>query len=93
MSVLSKTPWLKRLAVVLITALSIGVLTVPAAPANARVFVGFGFGAPLGWGYYAPRPYYGYYGYPYYPTYYGYPGFFVGGTFGPHRYWHHYRHW
>jgi hypothetical protein len=93
MSVLSKTPWPKRLAVVLVTALSIGVLMVPAAPANARVFVGFGFGAPVGWGYYAPRPYYGYYGYPYYPTYYGHPGFFVGGTFGPHRYWHHYRHW
>jgi hypothetical protein len=73
MSVLSKTPWLKRLAIVLVTALSIGVLTVPTAPANARVFIGFGFGAPVGWGYYAP-PYYGYYGYPYYPTYYGYPG-------------------
>ena len=92
MSVLSKTPWLKRLAIVLVTALSIGVLTVPMSPANARVFIGFGFGAPVGWGYYAP-PYYGYYGYPYYPTYYGYPGFFVGGAFGPHRYWNHYRHW
>jgi hypothetical protein len=49
MSVLSKTPWLKRLAIVLVTALSIGVLTVPTAPANARVFIGFGFGAPVGW--------------------------------------------
>ena len=36
MSVLSKTPWLKRLAIVLVTALSIGVLAVPTAPANAQ---------------------------------------------------------
>ena len=91
MSLISRTPWLKRLVVALVALLSIGALTVPSAPAKARVFVGFGIGAPVGWGYYAP--YYGYYGYPYYPAYYGYPGFFVGGTFGPHRYWHHYRHW
>jgi hypothetical protein len=91
-SILSRTPWLRRLAVALVAVLSIGVLTVP--PAQARVFIGFGIGAPGGWGYYAP-PYYGYYGYPYYPaySYYGYPRFFVGGAFGPHRYWHHYRHW
>jgi hypothetical protein len=90
MPVLSRTPWFKRLAVVLVTVLSIGVLTIPLAPANARVFIGFGIGGPVGWGYYPPPPYYGYYGYPY-PYYraYGYPGFFVGGTFGPHRYWHH----
>ena len=86
MSFISNNPWLRRLAVVLVTVLSIGALTVPSRPANARVFIGFGVGAPVGWGYYAPAPYYGY---PYYRTYYGYPGFFVGGTFGPHRYWHH----
>jgi len=90
MSVLYRSLWLKRLAVVLVTVLSIGALTVASTPANARVFIGFGIGAPVGWGYYAPPPYYGYYGYPY-PYYraYGYPDFFVGGTFGPHRYWHH----
>ena len=90
MSVISRTPWLKRLALVLVAALSIGALTVPSAPAKARVFIGFGVGAPVGWGY---APYYGYYGYPYYPAYYGYPGFFIGSTFGPHHPWHHYRHW
>jgi hypothetical protein len=97
MSLLSKTSWFKRLAVVLMMVFSIGALTVPAAPANARVFVGFGIGAPVGWGYYPPPPYYGYYGYPYYGypyyrAYYGYPGFFIDGTFGPHRHWHHH-HW
>lgn len=93
MSVLSRTPRLKRFAAVLVAVLSLGALTVPTAPAMARVFVGFGIGAPVGWGY--VPPYYGYYGYPYYRAYYGYPGFFIGGTFGPHYYhhWHHYRHW
>jgi hypothetical protein len=73
--------------------LSLGALAIPTAPAKARVFVGFGIGAPVGWGY-APGPYYGYYGYPYYRAYYGYPGFFIGGTFGPHyHHWQHWRHW
>jgi hypothetical protein len=94
----SKTSWLKRLAVVLVTVLSIGALTVPSGPANARVFVGFGVGAPVGWGYYPPPPppYYAYYGYPYYypyyRAYYGYPGVFVGTTFGP-RHHHRHHHW
>jgi hypothetical protein len=97
MSLPIKTSWFKRLAIVLVTVLSIGALTVSATPAQARVFIGFGVGAPVGWGYYPPPPYYGYYGYPYYGypyyrSYYGYPGFFVGGTFGPHRHWHHH-HW
>jgi hypothetical protein len=92
MSIVSRTPWLTRLALVVAAVLSIGAMTVPSAPAKARVFVGFGVGAPVGWAY-APYPYYGYYGYPYYPAYYGYPGVFIGGRFGPHRYWHHYRHW
>ena len=89
MSVISNNRWLRRLAVVLVTVFSIGALAVPSAPANARVFIGFGIGAPGGWGYYAPP----YYGYPYYGTYYGYPGVFVGGTFGPHRYWYHHPYW
>ena len=88
MSIISRTPWFKRLGLVLVAVLSIGALTVPSAPAKARVFVGLGIGAPVGWGY-APYPYYGHYGYPYYRAHYGYPGFFVGGTFGPHRHWHH----
>lgn len=92
-SPLSRTRWLRRLAAVLVAVISIGALAVPSVPAKARVFVGFGIGAPVGWGYYAPSPYYGYYGYPYYPAYYGYPGFFIGGAFGPHRHWRHYHHW
>ena len=92
MSILARIPWIKRLALVVAAVLSIGALTVPSAPAKARVFVGFGIGAPVGWGY-APYPYYGYYGYPYYRAYYGYPGFFIGGAFVPHRHWQHYHHW
>ena len=92
MSILARIPWIKRLALVVAAVLSIGALTVPSAPAKARVFVGFGIGAPVGWGY-APYPYYGYYGYPYYRAYYGYPGFFIGGAFGPDRHWQHNHHW
>jgi hypothetical protein len=92
MSFISNHPWLRRRAVVLVTVLSIGALTVPSAPADARFFIGLRIGAPVGWGYYAPPPYYGYHGYPYYRTYYGYPGFF-GGTFGPHRGWNHHPYW
>ena len=92
MSILARTPWIKRLALVVAAVLSIGAMTVPSVPAKARVFVGFGIGAPVGWGY-APYPYYGYYGYPYYRAYYGYPGVFIGGAFGPHRHWRHYHHW
>jgi hypothetical protein len=58
-----------------IAAAAAGAMTIPSAPAAARVFFSFGFPAP----YYAP-----YYGYPAY----GYPGFFIGGGFGPHAYWH-----
>ena len=88
MSVLTRNPWLKHLAVVLVTVLSLGTVTLQSTPAEARVFVGVSIPFP-GWGY-APAPYYpyGYYGYPAY----GYPrGFFIGGTFGPHH--RYYRHW
>lgn len=91
MSALLRTRWPQCLAAAFVGMLSLGALTIPAAPAKARVFIGFGIGAPVGWGY-VPGPYYGYYGYPYYRAYYGYPGFFMGGTFGPH-YHHHWRHW
>ena len=90
MSVLIRNHWLKNLAVILVSVLTMGGVTLQSTPAEARVFVGVGipFG---GWGYYAPAPYYpyGYYGYPSYV----YPGgFFIGGTFGP-RFRHHYHHW
>jgi len=93
MSVLSRNAWLKRLAVVLVAALSVGAVTLPPTSGEARVFVGVGIPFPGAYGYYAPAPYYGYpYGYPYYryPAY-GYPGgIFFGGTLGPH---HHHHHW
>jgi hypothetical protein len=93
MSVPLRNPWLKRLAVVLVTVLSLGALTAPTTPANARIFFGVGIPFPGVYGYYAPPAYYGHpYGYPYYgyPAY-GYPGIFIGGRFGPHH--HYYRHW
>ena len=89
MSVLSRNRWLKHLAVVLVTILNFGTMTLRSTSVEARVFVGVGIPLP-GWGYYAPAPYYpyGYYGYPAY----GYRGgFFIGGTFGPHH--HHFHHW
>jgi hypothetical protein len=56
MSVLTRNPWLKHLAVVLVTVLSLGGVTLQSAPAEARVFVGVGIPFP-GWGYYAPAPF------------------------------------
>jgi hypothetical protein len=91
MSVLSRNRWLNRLAVVLVAGVSLAAITLAAAPAEARVFVGVGIPFPGAFGYYAAPPYYAYpYGYPYgYPAY-GYPGgVFIGGTFGPHRHHHH----
>jgi hypothetical protein len=69
MSLLTKSPWPRRFAAVLVTVLSLGAMTpLTAKPADARVFVGFNFGVPAwgwGWGYhpaywYRPywRPYY-----------------------------------
>jgi len=91
MSVLTRKAWLKHIALVLFTVLSLGAVTLRSAPAEAGVFVGVGIPFP-GWGYYTTSPYYpyGYYGYPAY----GYPGgFFIGGTFGPHHRYYHYHHW
>ena len=92
MSVLTRNSWLRHLAVLLVAVVGLGAMTLPSAPAQARVFVGIGIPFP-GVGYYAPAPYYpyGYYGYPAYGYYPG--GFYVGGTFGPHyhRYYHHWR--
>ena len=91
MSVLSRNRWLNRLAIVLVAGLSFAAITLPTAPAQARVFVGVGIPFPGAWGYYAPAPYYGSYGYPYYghPAYAYRGGVFIGGTFGPH----HHRRW
>lgn len=70
MSFLLNSPWLRRSAAVLVTVLSLGAMTTLAAkPADARVFVGVGFGAP-GWGYYHPGTWYRPYYRPYYPAYY-----------------------
>jgi hypothetical protein len=91
LSTISSNPWIRRLVLSFVTVLSIGAVTAPSEPAQARVFVGVGIGAPVGWGYYAPPPYYGYHGYPY-RAHYGYPGFFVGRGFGPYYGWHHWRH-
>ena len=91
-SILTRNSWLRHLAVLLIAVVGLGAMTLPSAPAQARVFVSVGIPFP-GVGYYAPAPYYpyGYYGYPAYGYY---PGdFYIGGAFGPHhhRYYHHWR--
>lgn len=75
MSSLTRSSWLRRSAAVFVAVLGLGAMTTLAAkPADARVFVSVGVGAPVwGWGYYHPgywyRPYYSYYR-PYYPAYY-----------------------
>src|ERR1700730_19337196 len=67
MSVLSRSRWLNRLAVVLVAGVSLAAITLAAAPAQARVSVGVGVPFPGAFGYYAPPPYYASpYGYPYY---------------------------
>lgn len=89
---------LARLAAIAIAASGVAALTLPAAPAQARVFVSVGVPGP--WGYYGPA----YYGYAPHPHYYGYPyaypaGVYVGRPFyGPYwhghwRYWHGRRYW
>ncbi|HZT86697.1 MAG TPA: hypothetical protein VFA12_01930 [Stellaceae bacterium] len=87
-----KGTWFRRIGLAAVAALTLGAVTVPTKPADARVFIGVGVPA---WGYapYYGYPYYGYYGYPYYPAYYGYPGGvyfgFGGGWGGWHHGWHH----
>ena len=48
MSVLTGNPWLKHLAVVLVTVLTLGTMTFQSTPAEAGVFVGVGIPFP-GW--------------------------------------------
>ena len=89
MSGTTKGSWFRRIGLAAVAALTLGAVTLPSTPADARVFVGFGV---PGWGY-TPA----YYGYPYgygYPAYgygygYGYPGVYFGFGGG----WHHHRHW
>ena len=92
MSVLTRNHGLRHIAVVLLTVLTLGGVTLITTPAEARVFVGIGVPLPV-WGYYTPYYPYGYYVYPVY----GYPGgVFIGGTFGPRRYYYHpyhHHHW
>ena len=91
MSTPSRYSWLRYVAVVLVTVLSLGMVTLGSTPAQARVFVSVGVPLP-GVGYYAPAPYYPYA----YPAYWYYPGrVFIGGAFGPDYYYYHhyYRHW
>jgi hypothetical protein len=86
MSSLTRSPWLRRSAAVLVTVLSLGAMTtLTAKPADARVFVGVGFGVPAawGWGYYHP----GYWYHPYRPYYPAYRGW----QWRRWCYWHPYR--
>jgi hypothetical protein len=91
MSGLAKISPHRRIGVAAIAALTLGVMALPSAPADARVFIGVGVPA---WGY-APG-YYGYgYPYGYYPAYgYGFPfggGLYFGFGGWHHHHWHH--HW
>jgi len=52
----------------LVAVLGFGAMTIAAKPAEARVWVGLNFGAPMGWGYYAP----GYWAPPPRPVYHPY---------------------
>jgi hypothetical protein len=73
--------WLKRIGLAGVAAASLAAVTLPTAPAQAQVVVGFG--SP----YYAPS-----FGYPYgYGYGYGYPGVVFGFGGGWHH--HHHHHW
>jgi hypothetical protein len=89
MSSVTKSPWLSRFAAALVTVLSLGaVTTLVAKPADARVFVSVGVGAPAwGWGYYP-----GYWYRPYRRPYSG--AYYPGWRWRQWCYWHPYRcHW
>ena len=59
MFIAKKRPWAKHLGLAAVAAVAIGIVALPAAPAEARVYASVG--VPYG-AYYAPSPYY------YYPT-------------------------
>jgi hypothetical protein len=82
MDVSKSRQWVGRVAAVAIAASGCAALTMPTAPAEARVFVSVG--VPGIWGYY-PGPRY----YPY-PAYYGYPYAYPAGVYFGRPY---YRHW
>ena len=58
MSVLTRNAWIRHVCAVLVAVVTIGAMTAPATPAQARVWVGLDTGVPVGWGYYAPGYYY-----------------------------------
>lgn len=94
MAIVTSRRWVARLAAITIAASGLAALTLPAAPAEARVFVSVG--VPGIWGYYPGPRYYrypAYYGYGPGPYYYGYPyaypaGVYFGRPFYHHPYWH-----
>jgi hypothetical protein len=84
---LTQNSWFRRIALGTVAAIGLGAAALPAAPAQARVFVDIG--VP---GYVAP--YYGYGYYPYYnPYYYAPVGVYWGGGWGGHGGWHGGGHW
>lgn len=98
MAALSRKPWVKRLAVASVVAAALAAPLTISAPAQARVFIGFGFGVPGAWGYYPPAPYYPYPAYYPYRYYRGYPYAYPAGVYWGHpfyRHWHHrwHHHW
>ena len=63
-----------RGAAAVLMALGFGAALLASTPAEARVFIGFGFGFPIGFPYYYPPYPYPYYPVPYYPPVpYSYP--------------------
>ena len=59
-----------RGAAAILMALGFGAALLASTPAEARVFIGFGFGFPIGFPYYYPPYPYGYYYPPPVPAYY-----------------------
>ena len=80
MSLLSRSPWLRRTGAALVTAVGLGALAAATQPAEARVWVGVNFGGPWGYAPYYYRPYHPYRAYYGYPVY--HPGWGAGGGAG-----------
>ena len=83
-----RTPWARGFAIVGASGLALGSALLTARPAEARVFVGFGFGFPIGFpGYYYPPYPYPYYPPPVYypppPAYYPPPSFYPPASYQP----------
>ena len=75
-----KTSWPRGFATLgAFVGLALGSALLTAKPAEARVFVGFGFGFPIGF----PGFYYPPYPYPYYPAYYPRPAYYPPSPYPP----------